>query len=212
MIDSGMLEAVAAALGLPEDVVERLLSEVGLPLVVELRVFVGDEVFVGYKQGLFVTDGCVENCDGLNPPPPQVEIYRDSDRADARWVTARAGSEPFECQPCDRDDTGTCTPTTAPAIPLDRGGRYILAPEEDVPQWTESYTILSLSGEFIQAEEAGYFSWFTNSGALQEEQTRFPAAEEVYVAPETPGSYVIWVVVRDGHYGQSACRIPIEVR
>ncbi len=214
MLDSGMLEGVATALGLPRAVVDRILEEVGLTFVIELRVFDGDEVFVGFKRGLFVNDACTgAECGGLNPPPPQLEIYREGDRGDVRWVTGRGVSEPFRCRRCDRAPaTGACALADEGPVVLTAGTRYIVAPEEDGEEWLEDYTILTVTGDFIPAREAGFFSFFANGGSLDQEKTRFPAAEEVWTTPAEPGDYALWVVARDGHFGQDACRVDVRIQ
>jgi hypothetical protein len=211
LVDAEMLEALAAALGLPEALVTRVLAEVGLPIVIELRVFIDGVVRVGYKRALLLDDGCTADCTGQNPPPPQLAFSDANDgSAPVTWVTGRGAADPFECVPCERSDDGTCVPTGAP-LALAPSRRYLVAPEEDVPDWLEAYTVLDLTGELVEGEEFGYFSFFATAGALQEGRTRYPAAEEIFTAPATLGEEALWVVARDGHYGTSACRVRIRI-
>ena len=219
MIDTGMLSTIAAALQVPETVVEQVLRDIGIAVVVELRVFDREDVFIAYKRALFIDDGCTEDCPGTNPPPPQLELRpRDDESASPSfWVTGRNVAEPFECRACTRaesesegEPSSECLPTTE-TIQLPADTQYILAPEDDLVNWREPYTILSLSGEFLPTQETGFFSFFTTGGGLQEGKTRFPAAEEIFTTPSEPNNYSLWVVVRDGHYGQDACRIDFEL-
>lgn len=210
-LELGALEAIAEAVGIPASIAEEILQRTGIPIVIELRVFAFGEAFVSYKQALLLDDGCVDECPGNNPPPPQLALWPLDDRdAPRQWVTGRGVEAPFDCVPCVRGDDGTCTPTGAP-IRLDPDRRYVLDPEKDVTDWLEPYTVLAVTGEFTMLEENGFFAFFSTAGRLQEERTQHPATEEVFRTPAEPSDVTLWVIVRDGHYGMDACRFRVEV-
>jgi hypothetical protein len=210
MVDTTMLETIAAALDLPREIIERIFSETGIPVLVELRLYLPDETKVGYKRALFIADGCTEDCRGTNPPAPEFAVRRRrGDGIDQTWVTGR-GHEPFVCTRCDPGDEA-CVPNRKP-LDLLPNEHYVLAPIEDGDEWLETYTVLDLTGEFTEFTERGYFSWFSNAGEIAQGQTYFPVAEEILLTPTDPGTYALWVVSRDGHFGTSACRVEYNVR
>lgn len=211
MVDTTMIEAIAAAIGLPREVVERVFSETGIPVIVELRVFLPGETKLGYKRALFIADGCTEDCRGINPPAPEFAVRRRrGDGIDQTWVTGRGQDDPFTCTRCDPSSDG-CEPNRKP-LDLLPNEHYVLAPLEDGDEWLEPYTVLDLTGAFTEFTERGYFSWFSNAGQIAQGQTYFPAAEEILLTPNEPGTYALWVVSRDGHFGTSACRVEYNVR
>jgi hypothetical protein len=211
MIDVSMLETLAAAIGLPPEIVERVLSTTGIPVTVELRLFLPDETKLAYKNALFLADACTSDCPGRNPPAPELAIWRrrTGDR-DPTFITGRGIEEPFTCARCDPSEEG-CLPNRKP-LDLLPNERYVLAPVEDGEAWLERYTVLDLTGSFVELDERGYFSWFSNAGAFGQGQTYFPVAEEILLTPGEPGTYALWVVSRDGHFGANACRIEYTVR
>lgn len=222
-IDPALLATFAAQLGIPATAADDVLTRTGFALVIELRVFdnsgtdtEGENRFVAYKRALFIDDGCTESCPGVSPPAPEFEIVDAEDPSRRQFVTGRTGapdsSNTFECGACDFEDGEELCEATDEVIELAAGRPFVLVPREDGEDWLESYTVLALTGEFLETSEQGYFSWFTNGGNLDQERTRFPAAEEVYTAPAEPGEYALWTVVRDGHYGANACRLRFSVR
>lgn len=211
LVDVNALTALAQALGIPASAAEDVLTRTGIPLLLELRVFDGEDVFIAYKRGLFIDDGCTENCSGVNPPAPEFAFFDPQEPANTQRTSGRNSDTPFECEPCEQEDVGEPCLTVNRTLSFRPGRSYIVAPKEDGETWLERYTVLSLAGEFLETTEQGYFSWFTTGGALQQERTRFPAAEEIFTAPEEPGDYALWLVVRDGHYGARACRARFTV-
>jgi hypothetical protein len=100
---------------------------------------------------------------------------------------------------------------------LQIGQTYVLDPV-DVPDsdegevdWRERYEVIDLTGRFLTLSEQPYYAWYSNAGRLDQEQTTEPADEELWRAPSVPGRHALWLVVRDGHAGSSACRIDVAV-
>lgn len=209
-LDLGAISMVAEAVGIPDELAAEIIGRTGIPIIVELRVFAEGEVFVGYKRVLMLDDGCTDDCPGRNPPAPQlgIRLFAD-DAAPMTFVTGR-GVAPFECVPCARAADGSCVPDGSPLV-LAADKRYLLSPDEDIHEWAEPYTVLSLAGELETLQEQGYFAFYTTAGHMQQQDTRYPAAEEIFRSPAELGEHTFWVVARDGHYGVSACRVRYRV-
>lgn len=185
-----LLAQVEGALpGTPEHVVRYVYEHVGLPLTVELelRDAEGTVVLEGYKRFFLSPRPAAAN----NPPPPRFAI-------DGRWVRAFA------------DGSDTCIPEElAPEVRA--GAIATLAPEPDEERWLETYPALDLEGELIEEQESAYYSWFSTAGEFASAITRPPQRDVAWTAPDEPGDYPIWLVVRDGHLGTSACRATVHV-
>ena len=195
------LPAVVDATGFPPELIESLLATTGIPIVVDLRVSRNsEEVIVGFKRFLLTTAGGPL---GQNPPPPRFRICPDRETCRAaptaadQWISGVDG-ESFRCAP----ETGA-TPV------VEAGAELILDPEHGVVP-----VVLASSGEpvLLDVEESAYYSWFSTDGAFDQEITRSPVEQEIWRTPREPGTYPLWLAVRDGHGGTSACRAEIEVR
>ncbi len=171
-------------------VVARLLETVGLLLTVELTVEEdGEHIMTAYKRITLVDREDL----GTNPPPPRV-------RVGDTWVTGRDVAEPWTCEPEDG---------TAPVLPPDE--EVVLAPDPDDDGWREEYWVLDITGTLTQVRERPYYAFLSTDGTFDQEITRAPIREELWVTPEEPGDYPLWLVVRDGHGGMSACRATVGV-
>lgn len=178
-----------ARAGTPEAVVRQVFEEVGLiaTVRVEVRDASGELVVEAFKRvGLHPAPSAP-----TNPPPPRFAV-------DGRWASAREG------------DPSACLPEGDPLL-VERGALVVLSPEPD-EGWLERYPALDLAGRTFEGEENAYYSWFSTGGDFQFDVTRAPEREVEWTAPAEPGVYPLWLVVRDGHLGTSACRAQIEVR
>jgi hypothetical protein len=175
---------------LPPDAVTRLLTSVGIQVTVEL-IIRGDgaPIMSAYKRIMLVDREEL----GTNPPPPRFQI------GDA-WIGGRDVPEPWTCVPEDG---------VRPAIPRDQS--VILSPDPDDEFWRDTYYVLDITGSIVAVEERPYYSFLSTAGAFDQEITRAPVREEIWRAPAEPGVYPLWLVVRDGHGGMSACRSEVEV-
>lgn len=195
-----MLDQVAMAVGdqLTREQIERLVNEVGFPITVQLTVTEGETTLLRAVKRILLSRREDTNA---NPPDPRFQVGGD-------WVSGRDVDEPFRCVPEDG---------TAPVVPA--GTDVILAPATDdglEPEgWRETYSTLDLLGdltaEFATKEEGAFYSWFSTAGRMQEEVTHQPLREEIWRSPRTPGTHPIWLVVRDGHGGTSACQVDVVV-
>lgn len=200
------LESVGHVLGLPATLLLEALNRTGVILTVELRV-VRDESdsLVAFKRVVLI-DRPQSEVVGDNPPPPRFAIRElGADISEARWLSARGEVDRFECQ------------WEGLPLRLQTNRSYVLDPidvpdaEHNEADWRESYEVIDLTGRFATLREQPYYAWYATAGRLDQEQTTEPADEEIWRTPAAPGRYPMWVVVRDGHAGMSACRAEVEV-
>jgi len=166
------------------------LLEFGLPFVVNVALWVDGEFELRAYKRVAITD---RTAPGTNPPRPRFAV------GDV-WLTSRDGDDPFECAPEGGE---------RPVVPGVADVR--LRPDPDDEAWRETFPVITLDGTRITGEENAYYSWFADGGELDPEVTVAPARDAVWTTPDERGVHEIWVVVRDGHLGQSACRAEVEV-
>ncbi len=108
----------------------------------------------------------------------------------------------------------------------------ILSPADDPDTWEESFPIYDFSGAVRTGFEGAYYSWYSTAfftdahgrhSVLHTETTQGPAhgappsavdatlRDNTWDVPREPGTYDLWLVVRDGHLGTAACHTTIEV-
>jgi hypothetical protein len=83
---------------------------------------------------------------------------------------------------------------------------------QDEP-WLETYTVIDARGAEDERREKAFYSWFVTGGELSEGITEAPLRNELWTAPRVtePRKHGLFVVVRDGHGGTSACALAVEV-
>lgn len=173
------------------ELIRELLSTVGVIVTSELTVREGgEEIMRAYKRITVVEREEL----GTNPPEPRFQV-------DDRWISARDVDEPWTCLPEDGE---------MPVV--DAGEQVVISPDPDDESWRETYFVLDITGTITEGTERPYYSFFSTDGTFDQEVTRAPVREEIWVAPEDAGLYPLWVVVRDGHGGMTACRTQVEVR
>lgn len=202
---SAFLELVAMFMGgdpmmmpgggdLDPELVETLttvVAEVGVPLTVEVEAFRdGELIAFGFKR-FAITQ---REDPTTNPPPPRIKINQ-------YWMNARTSGDPRVCAP----EAGM-TPV------VEAESEVELDPDDAEEDWLETYPVFALGNEIQRNEESAFYSWFVTAGELDESVTQRPNHQAIWTAPEEPGLYPIWVVVRDGHLGMSYCRMDVEVR
>lgn len=208
LVTDDTLTQVATALSIPVNLLRSVLQRTGVIVTVQLQVVRdGLPTLLAVKRVVLV-DRPQALVTGSNPPAPRWSMrLRGEPAEDARWISGRSGVEPFTCE------------WEAEPLRVEAGRTYVLDPvnvpnESDTtpePDWRESYEVVDLSGEFTTLREQAYYAWFATDGRLDQEQTTPPADEELWTAPSTTGATPLWLVVRDGHAGVSACRIEVEV-
>lgn len=172
----------------PEHVVRFVYETVGLPVRIDItmRDADGEVILEAFKRVVLTS----RPTPTTNPPPPRFRV------GDA-WASGT-------------DEAFRCAWEASPAI-VPIGAVATLTPDLEEP-WLESFPVLDLEGAVITGTEAAYYSWFSTAGDFTFDVTRSPGRETEWTAPETPGPRPLWLVVRDGHLGVSACRVDVDVR
>lgn len=225
LFDDLALAAASFGAALPEATVEAIRERVGLALVVEAEVSIGERRLRAVKRVL-VSDNPRPHS---NPDPPHFDVLQGDvalaeivgDPAQPLRCVAASGELPVidagsEVELAPRVgprgdealDAGTDVGTDAgvdPGVDPDAG------PDAGEP-WLESYQVLNARGELEPRRERAFYSWFSTAGRFSENVTRSPLRNTLWRAPGTPGRYPLWLVVRDGHGGTSACQLELEVR
>lgn len=169
----------------------QVIANVGVPLRMRLEVWrEGERILTGFKRF------AIAQREGLttNPPPPRFAVGD-------RWLTARGVG-----------DARTCVPEDGGDVPVVLAGSEVtLGPDPDEEPWLETYPVVALDASMQLNEESAYYSWFSTGGAFSDSITQRPERDVTWTAPDEPGRYPLWLVVRDGHLGSSYCRAEIEV-
>lgn len=102
-----------------------------------------------------------------------------------------------------------CITTSGPL----RAAARSVVPVTPIPgiDWTEEFPIWDYSGRVRIGRENEYYSFYATGGSISEETTRPPNRAVEWTAPEEPGSYRFWMIVRDGHLGGRGCHVDVEV-
>ena len=196
------LEVIAMTIGtdLPEGIVEQIRSSVGIAFLVEATVRTEGKLVRATKRVLISENEQPHT----NPPPPELMF------GDQAVVT-----DPEQPLRCVREDG---QPVTA-----EPGASVELAPFADAPAgagdagmsdeeaWLETYNILNARGEVRERKERAFYAWYTTAGDLDSGSTKSPLRNNVWRTPREPGKYPLWLIVRDGHGGTSACELTVVV-
>lgn len=102
-----------------------------------------------------------------------------------------------------------CITTSGPL----RAAPGAVVPVTPIPgiDWTEEFPIWDYSGMVRIGRENEYYSFYATGGSISEETTRPPNRAIEWTAPEEPGTYRFWMIVRDGHLGGRGCHVDVEV-
>jgi hypothetical protein len=179
---------------LPPGAIRAIVDEVGLPITFELTIrdpVTGELVVRGFKRVIYVA---ARDELGTNPPGPRFSVGDTFVRGGGsreRWV-------------CDVPGDG--------ALPQVRAGEVVpIRPARDDEGWREKFPVIDLAGRIVDATEGAYYSFFSTGGEFAHRVTSAPDRDTRWTAPEEPGLWPMWVVVRDGHAGVAACRIDVNV-
>jgi hypothetical protein len=188
----GSLELAEEIVGgaLPEDTLDRIREDVGLPFTVEATVRFEGRMIRAVKRVLI----SARETPHSNPPPPAFAL-------DETEVAAASGAD------------FVCASAEGGPVPLDADVDVELAPivEGGEEPWLERYEVLDLRGELRSRTETAFYSWFATGGELSEGVTKSPLRNEIWHTPAGPGCHTLWLVVRDGHGGSSACAVDVAV-
>jgi len=166
----------------------RLL--VGVAFTVEVEVVADGKRLRALKRVLVSM-----NADpGQNPPPPELRFGKSV-------LHGVGDAAPYRCEP----ETGE--------LQVAPGERVTLAPLFEGAQeaWLEEYRVLDARGMLGRRQEQAFYGWFSSVGALERGSTEAPDRTTAWVAPKEPGCAKLWLVVRDGHAGQTACSMQVAV-
>jgi hypothetical protein len=185
-------ELASSILGgqLSPEVVEQVRRNVGLPLLVQANITTGDRVLKAVKRVLLSENSAPHH----NPPPPEFKFGTIDVGPD--------GSNPWRC--AARDGTSL---TARPGLDTEIAPATVDGEES----WVEPYKIINVRGEVQERMERAFYSWFGTGGEFDRGTTRAPLRNQIWTAPKEPGCYRLWLVVRDGHGGSSACGFDVGV-
>jgi hypothetical protein len=184
--------AVRAALGtaVPAAMLEQIRSQVGVAFSVESDVEAGGKSLRALKRVLISERESSHH----NPPPPR---FRFAERT-------IQGAAAFSC--------GPETPELVRVAPGEHVKLSPLLDDTDATEpWLETYNVLDARGVLSERKERAFYSWFSTHGKLDQATTEAPARDNTWDAPTQAACTTLWLVVRDGHGGESACSLPVTV-
>lgn len=185
-----------AALGgsLPPGVVEAIRAEVGIAFTVQAEVVADGKRLRALKRVLVSQNERA----GTNPPPPQFHFGR-------RALRGAGDVAPYRCEP----DSGSLVAMRGEQVRLDPVVDGVSAGAAE--PWLEEYSVLDARGMLSRRTEQAFYSWFSSKGSIEHATTEAPDRSSSWQAPDEPGCVQLWLVVRDGHAGESACGFDVAV-
>ncbi|UJR86640.1 hypothetical protein [Sandaracinus amylolyticus] len=174
---------------------ETLLATTGLAYFVDVQVLDanGEVVVAGFKRVAMTT----REMPTTNPPPPTFLFGQT-------MITATGEPFDFTCGAADG-----VVPTVAPGAEVELVP--VLPEGADEEPWLETFPIFDFTGGLTTARENAYYTWLATAGHISEFTTRPPERASEWTAPDEEGLQTLWLVVRDGHLGGSACRLDVVV-
>ena len=187
------LELAREVLGgsLPENSIDLIRERVGLPLLVEAR-FEHDGKRIRTTKRVLISERAQGN---TNPPPPSFMLGKDP-------ITVRDPARPFTC---------ASEPGEPPELPANTAVKLLPIYDGDEEPWTERYQVIDLRGDLHTREETAFYSWYATGGSLDPSVSKAPEREATWMTPRAPGKHRLWVIVRDGHGGASACELAVRI-
>lgn len=165
------------------DTARSLARRAGVSVVATLTWVVDGTVTTAFKRVL------VKPAErNTNPPPPVV-------RMKGRELRAPSGRIDERCEFTDGMGPLRVSPSE----------RVFIEPDTSAP-WLEDFTYVDASGNDVRVSEQVFRNWFSTVGAWDFGRARAPDTNPTWIAPKAPGSATLWLVIRDGHGGTSACR------
>ena len=174
---------------LPPEAVDIVRTSVGLPVLVELTIQADGEELRAVKRVLMSENPAPHK----NPPPPHFKFGGIEVKGDPElpW---------------------TCTAAEPLRVTAGADVEIVPATEDGREPWLERYRVIDAFGKTEERSERAYYSWFASAGHFESHSTRSPLRNQVWTAPNEGGRPAqLWLVVRDGHGGTSACRWDVDV-
>jgi hypothetical protein len=183
---------VQSALGaqLPAETLTTIRDGVGVAFSIEADVAVGGKHLRGLKHVLL----SMRETPNKNPPPPAF-MFNDT--------KIGPGPEPFTCAAVS-GEVAQAAPGTKVALRPSVGS---LGAET----WLEKYPVLDARGNTVERTEQAFYAWFAPVGKMQRRETHDPERDNTWELPNAPACTRMWLVVRDGHGGISACMLRVQI-
>lgn len=173
---------------LSSETIEIIRTSVGIPLQIEISVRADGKTLRAVKRVLLS-----ENPEPhANPPPPAFDFGKHPVNADPDAAWSCSADEPLTVKPAQRIEL-------APSV------------VDGEETWIEPYRVINAKGEVQERTERAFYAWFATAGKFESHSTRAPLRNDIWTAPQKPGPNRLWLVVRDGHGGASACGVDIRV-
>jgi hypothetical protein len=191
LFDNLSLAQTLLGAALPSAVIDEIRSEVDLAFLVEVRLELNDKLVRAVKRVLIRAGGGGQH---INPPPPHFSL-----------AGAEIVADPAAAFSCESSANQTLGLPLGAAVPLEP---WLGGPTED---WLASYQIIDARGQLTERQEQAFYSWYTSAGTLDHRVTSAPERANVWHLPNLPGCARLWLVVRDGQGGESACGISVAL-
>jgi len=181
-----------AALGseLSAAALAQIRTSVGIAATIEVTLLADGKRLRALKRVLLRESAAP----GSNPPPPTFRFGETILRSEGE-------GPPYRCEP-EQGGLQAGLRESVALVPVFDGDRE---------PWLETFMVLDARGMLAERSEQAFYSWFTDAGNLNDGSTRAPSRANVWRAPNTPGCAQIWLVVRDGHAGATACIARVAV-
>jgi len=185
---------------LPEGAIELVRMRVGVPVLVEARMEHERRTLRATKRVLVS-----ERADGNdNPPPPRFML------GDELVIGVEDPDLPFVCAGASGRVPVVEPSSEVKLAPIVEGSGE---DEDDREEpWLERYQIIDARGDLQNRTETAFYSWYVSDGGeIDPGTTKAPDRDATWKTPKAPGCHRVWVIVRDGHGGTSACGVDIAV-
>jgi hypothetical protein len=173
---------------LSPETIDAIRNSVGVPLLIEITIQADGRELHATKRVLLSENPTPHT----NPPPPQFEYGRRELNVDPNQPWTCAAAQPLTAKPRAQIEL-------APAV------------KDGTEAWVEPYRVINSRGELEERTERAFYSWFATGGHFESHLTRAPLRNQIWTAPERLGRFRLWIVVRDGHGGASACGFDVRV-
>jgi hypothetical protein len=194
LLDNDQLLKLALGAQLSDAAVDQVKRAVGVAVSVEADVTAGGKRLRALKRVILSQSAEPAH----NPPPPAL-------RVGSRELRVQA-SDSFRCVPDDPEPLRVAPGERVRLTPLYEGSDKGAA-----EPWLETYRVLDARGVMGTRKEQAFYSWFASHGSIEHGKTEAPDRESFWDAPDEPGCAELWLVVRDGHAGESACGLSVRV-